>query len=122
MICVQLVLAWLATFDVDVRGPAWQVEALRAALVSDLTTDQLQPAPKGELHVEITVGDPLRYVLTRDGAAPVRGDVPLPVDRKTLAGVLKDKLHDLVPHEQVAEEPPVEAPPVGVLGILAALA
>jgi hypothetical protein len=122
MICVVLTLAGLATFDVDVRGPAWQVEGLRAALVADLTSDQLQPAPRGELHVEITLGDPLRYVLSREGTAPVRGAVSLPVDRKNLAGVLKDKLHKLVPHESVAQDPAVDAPPIGVLGILAALA
>jgi hypothetical protein len=122
MICVQLVLVWLATFDVDVQGPAWQVEALRATLVADLTSDQLQPAPKGEIHVEITVGDPLRYELSRAGVAPVRGVVPLPVDRQNLAGVLKDHLHRLVPHASVAAEPPVDPPPLGALGILAALA
>ena len=121
---MQLVLVWMAaTFDVDVQGPAWQVEALRSTIVSDLTGDQLKPAARGELHVAIALdGGTLRYVLTRDGTAPVRGQVALgSVDRRALAGVLKDELHRLVPHEAVAADVDIPAPRASV-GAVAALA
>jgi hypothetical protein len=119
-------VVWLAaaTFDVDVTGPRWQVEALRAALVADLSSDQLAHAPRGELHVAIGIGErELRYTLSRDGVPPVRGAVALGVDRRRLAGVLKDELHRLVPHEAVVTEPVVTVPPAaaGVLAGLAAL-
>jgi hypothetical protein len=126
MICVQLVLVWLATtFDVDVRGPAWQAEALRATLAADLASDQLTLAPRGELHVAIEIEDTqLRYTLSRDGVAPVRGTVPRgSVDRHAFAGVLKDALHELVPHRDAVtlDDVAIPAPRPG-LAAFAALA
>ncbi|HEY5924090.1 MAG TPA: hypothetical protein VIV11_20560 [Kofleriaceae bacterium] len=117
-----------ATFDLEVRGPAWQVEALRATLVVDLASDQLQYAPPGDLHIAITVGaSSLTYLLTRDGAAPVRGAVALgAIDRQKLAGVLKDELHRLVPHSGVRDAKELPPPTASIaafagLAVLAAL-
>jgi hypothetical protein len=124
MICA-LVVVWLATtFDVDVQGPAWQAEALRATLTVDLASDQLTVAPRGELHVAVTMAEgELRYVLSRDGVAPVRGRVVLPIDRPALAGILKDALHDIVPHDDaVTLDDLVVPPPRPGLGAFAALA
>ena len=112
MICA-LVVVWMATtFDVDVQGPAWQVEALRTTLAVDLASDQLTVAPRGELHVSVTVAEgELRYVLSRDGVAAVRGRVALPVDRPALAGILKDALHEIVPHDDAVTLDDVVVPP-----------
>lgn len=136
-----LVLVWLvtvpavaraerATFDLDVRGAAWQASSLRVALAADLAGPQLAPAAagtRGDLHVAITVHErTLGYVLSRDGVAPVRGTIALgSVDRRALAGVLKDELHRLVPHRDAgrgAVEVPVPAPAPGAFAALALLA
>ena len=142
MICARLVLVWMvtagavahadvATFDLEVRGPAWQIESLSATLAADLTGEQLQPAAagaRGELHVAITLDQrALRYVLSRDGAPPVRGAIELgAVDRRALAGLLKDELYRLVPHRDVAAAADLEVPPpapsAGAFGALAVLA
>jgi hypothetical protein len=120
------------TFSVEVSPAGWQAEALTATLRADLADDQLKLAPAGKA-AEIAVsaqlaGGDLRYTIVRYGA-PLRGTVPLAgLDRRALAGVLKDRLHDLVrTHDDSAQPgPPAEVPPVrgswlGVVIVLAVL-
>src|SRR5687767_6416499 len=122
VICVVVMIA-VATFDVDVRGPAWQVEALRATLVADLTSDRLQPGTPADLHVVIAIeGRELRYVVSRDGVPPVRGAIALGRDRRAVVGVLKDDLYRLAPKRESVIEDVELPPPVGSFGAFAVLA
>ena len=99
MLALVIAIATSTTFDLDVRGPAWQVESLTATLAADLAGPEMQLAKNADLHVAIVV-EPraLQYALTREGVAPVRGTIALPIDRQSLGGVIKDALRRLVPH------------------------
>ncbi len=120
------------TFSVEVSPAGWEAEALTATLRADLADDQLKLAPPGKA-AEIVVsgqlvGGELRYTIARYGA-PMRGNVALAgLDRRALAGVLKDRLHDLTRTHDDAARPgaPAEVPParaawLGVLVVLALL-
>ena len=120
------------TFSVEIGPAGWEAEALTATLRADLADDQLRLAPAGKA-AEIAVsarlvGGELRYTIVRYGA-PLRGTVAIAgLDRRALAGVLKDRLHDLVrTHDDAAQPgPPAEVPParaswLGALIVLAVL-
>ena len=120
------------TFSVEVTPAGWEAEALTATLRADLADDQLKLAPAGKA-AEIAVsaqlvGGDLRYTIARYGA-PMRGTIAVAgLDRRALAGVLKDRLHALTrTHDDSARAgAPAEVPPVrrgwlGVLGVLAVL-
>src|SRR5262245_20192211 len=96
-------LAQASTFAVEIaaRGvPAWQADALAAALKADLGDHDFRaPAanqpPEIVVHGELSVGE-LRYQIT-SRRAPVIGVIELAgLDRAELAGVLRDHLHALV--------------------------
>lgn len=118
------------TFSVEIAPASWEAEALTSTLRADLADDQLKLAPPGKA-AEVTVsgtieGGTLRYTIVRYGA-PVRGTVALAgLDRRALAGVLKDRLHDLVRvHDDAARPgPPADLPPArgGWLVVLGGLA
>jgi len=116
------------TFSVEVSPAGWRAEGLTAALRADLADDQLHLAPNGtppELTVRAQlVGEELRYTIIRYGA-PLRGSIALGgLDRRALAGVLRDRLHQLVrTHDDAAQPgPPADVPaPGGLGGVLAAL-
>jgi hypothetical protein len=120
-----------AAYEVHVTAagvPPWQATALAAALRQDLADDQLRAvvapgSPDLVIRAELARAE-LRYAVERPGAAPARGVVPLgDVDRRALAGQLRDVLHRLVrpAHEGVAPGAPVDLPPVGGLGVALAL-
>ncbi|HUQ07260.1 MAG TPA: hypothetical protein VM261_32435 [Kofleriaceae bacterium] len=115
-----------ARYEVHVTAagaPAWQATALAAALRQDLADDQLRAVVAPEppdlvIRAELGGGE-LRYAIERSGAAPARGVVELDdLDRRALAGQLRDVLHRLVrpAHEGVAPGLPVDLPAVGSLG------
>src|SRR5688572_25547516 len=89
-----------ATYTVEIAaegGPAWQAEALAAALRNDLADDQLRLAPAGataQLAIRgVLRGGTLAYSVERGRAeaAPVRGAIELRgLDRRALAGALRD--------------------------------
>ena len=117
-----------ATYTVEVAPASWRGEALAAALRADLADDQLTLAAAGTpvelaVHAEL-VGGELRYAIVR-GGVPVRGVIAVGgLDRKRLAGALRDRMHRLVhpPDDATAPGPPAEvAAPGGLGGALAAL-
>jgi hypothetical protein len=118
-----------ATYSVEIGapdgpadGPAWRAEAIAAALRIDLADDQLRLAPPGaaaQLAVRGTIrGGELAYAIAREVGAPARGAVPLGgLDRRALAGALRDALHRLArPAEATPPAPPAELEAPGELG------
>jgi hypothetical protein len=116
-----------AAFDVHVAAagaPAWQATALEAALRIDLADDQLRavnaPAPPDLVIRAELGGSELRYAVERTGAAPARGVIELAgLDRRALAGQLRDVLHKVVrpANEGVTPGRPVDVAPPGALGL-----
>jgi len=116
-----------AAYEVHVTAagaPQWQATALEAALRQDLADDQLRAVvpsapPDLVIRAELARGE-LRYAVERSGAAPARGIVELEdLDRRALAGQLRDVLHRVVrpAHEGVSPGLPVDLPATGGLGL-----
>src|SRR3954468_24480486 len=110
-------------FSVEIGPAGWRADALAAALRADLADDSLKLAPPGA-PPEVTVrgelaGDELRYTIIRYGA-PARGTIALTgLDRRALAGVLRDRLLKLVrPLDHVEAGAPADVPAPGPLGLV----
>lgn len=94
-------------YAVDVTPRGWQADAIAAALTNDLADDEARVVKPGERHDLVVrgelVGRELRFAIVDDRGEVTlgRGVIDLKgVDRRGIAGVIRDELHRITrPHE-----------------------